>query len=246
MGADQSTQQLPAGAPGSSLRSQRDEDIPYTSFAISKPIDSNSPRLSPRTVQSSTMKSRPPNPKDREPKESGPPKHDIVVVTDGNVIEKDPDPELTKMNTIPVFYPIMRGSLNIPTSSRDLDLLDKMGHEQLLFLCVRYQEHLKQLAESVAFDQNALCVRIKEIDCAIQLLLGVMQDKQKKYHKHADQFQRISETLSILNRVKDNMQSLVPKMEHLNEMLPADRRLEPLNLKSQLLERDCDEELGNQ
>jgi hypothetical protein len=73
-----------------------------------------------------------------------------------------------------------------------------------------------------------------------------MQEKQKKYHKHADQFQRISETLSILNRVKDNMQNLVPKMEHLNEMLPAEHRLEPLSLKSQLLERDCDEELGNQ
>lgn len=41
MGADQSSQQLPAGAPGSTLRSQRDEDIPYTSYAISKPIDSS-------------------------------------------------------------------------------------------------------------------------------------------------------------------------------------------------------------
>ena len=102
-------------------------------------------------------------PRERE-SETGTPKHDIVVVTEGNVPEKDPDPELTKLNTIPVFYPIMRGSLNIPTSSRDLDLLDKMNHEQLLYLCVRYQEHLKQLAESVTFDQNALCVRIKEVN----------------------------------------------------------------------------------
>jgi len=38
MGSDQSTQ-LPAGAPGSTLKSQRDEEIPYTSFSISKPID---------------------------------------------------------------------------------------------------------------------------------------------------------------------------------------------------------------
>ena len=38
MGSDQSTQ-LPAGALGSTLKSQRDEDIPYTSFSISKPID---------------------------------------------------------------------------------------------------------------------------------------------------------------------------------------------------------------
>ena len=38
MGSDQST--LPAGAPGSNLRSQRDEEIPYTQYSISKPIDS--------------------------------------------------------------------------------------------------------------------------------------------------------------------------------------------------------------
>lgn len=248
MGADQSAQQPPAGAPGSTLKSQRDEDIPYTSYAISKPIDSNSPspRLSPRNVPTTSTKLRPAIPREKEQPETGTHKHDIVVVADGNVIEKDPDPELTKLNTIPVFYPIMRGSLNIPTSSRDLDLLDKMGHEQLLYLCVRYQEHLKQLAESVAFDQNALCVRIKEIDCAIQLLLGVMQEKQKKYHKHADQFQRISETLSILNRVKGSMQSLVPKINHLNQLLPPGEQLEPLSLKSQLLEPDINENQGNQ
>lgn len=126
-------------------------------------LDSPSPRLSPRNVPTTSTKPRPTIPREKEQPETGTHKHDIVVVADGNVIEKDPDPELTKLNTIPVFYPIMRGSLNIPTSSRDLDLLDKMGHEQLLYLCVRYQEHLKQLAESVAFDQNALCVRIKEV-----------------------------------------------------------------------------------
>ena len=37
MGSDQSSQ-LPAGAPGSRIKSQRDEDIPYTSYSISKPI----------------------------------------------------------------------------------------------------------------------------------------------------------------------------------------------------------------
>lgn len=73
-----------------------------------------------------------------------------------------------------------------------------------------------------------------------------MQEKQKKYHKHADQFQRISETLSILNRVKGSMQSLVPKINHLNQLLPPRERLEPLSLKSQLLEPDNDENQGNQ
>ena len=114
----------------------------------------DSPRQSPRVANKN---------KPKEEKDTKVLKHDIVVVKDGTQYIKDPDPELTKLNTIPVFYPIMRGSLNVPISSRDSDLLDKMNHEKLLDLCLRYQEHLKRLSEAVAFDQNALCVRIKEV-----------------------------------------------------------------------------------
>ena len=42
MGSDQSSQP-PAGAPGSRIKSQRDEDIPYTSYSISKPIAGGKP-----------------------------------------------------------------------------------------------------------------------------------------------------------------------------------------------------------
>ena len=115
----------------------------------------DSPRQSPRIPNK--------NNKPKEEKEPKVPKHDIVVVKDGTQYVKDPDPELTKLNTIPVFYPIMRGSLNVPISARDGDMLDKMDHQKLLDLCLRYQDHLKQLSEAVAFDQNALCVRIKEV-----------------------------------------------------------------------------------
>ena len=83
----------------------------------------------------------------------------------------DPDPELTRLGTIPVFYPIMRGSLNLPAGSRDPDILEKIDPKSLLMLCLRYQEHLKQLSESVAFDQNALCIRIKEVIVTFQIFL---------------------------------------------------------------------------
>lgn len=51
------------------------------------------------------------------------------MVVDGNVIEKDFDLELIKLNIIFVFYFIMRGSLNIFISFCDFDFLDKMGYE---------------------------------------------------------------------------------------------------------------------
>lgn len=98
-----------------------------------------------------------------EKAEQGMQKHDIVVVAGGANPVKDTDPELTKLNTIPVFFPIMRGSLNVAPSLREPDVLDKIDHHYLLLMCLRYQDHLRQLAEAVAFDQNALCIRIKEV-----------------------------------------------------------------------------------
>lgn len=224
MGSDQSS--LPAGAPGSNLRSQRDEEIPYTQYSISKPIDSDSPRQSPRphkVRQQLQVKA------DRG--EQGTPKHDIVVVADGSNPIKDPDPELTKLNTIPVFFPIMRGSLNVAPSLREPDMLDRIDHRTLLLLCLRYQDHLKQLSEAVAFDQNALCIRIKEINHTIHVLASTLNDRQKKYAKYVEQFQRVTEMVTTLQKVKTTMDDIIPRMDRLNQMLPGNEQLEPFELR---------------
>jgi len=224
MGSEQSS--LPAGAPGSNLRSQRDEEIPYTQYSISKPIDNQSTRQSPRPHKPQRT-----TPKPGGPEKDATPKHDIVVVADGQMVVKDPDPELTKLNTIPVFYPILKGSVNTATATApQADMLDKLDHKQVLQLCLRYQEHLRQLSEAVAFDQNALCIRIKEIDHTIHVLSSSLNERQKKFSKSVEQFSRVTETLATLKKIKRSMDEVVPKMEMLNSMLPESEQLEPFVL----------------
>ncbi|XP_074643869.1 BLOC-1-related complex subunit 5-like isoform X2 [Tubulanus polymorphus] len=225
MGADQS---IP-GMPSTNLKSQRDEDIPYTSYSISKPIDGDTPRHSPRMH----LKSRGHSPSGREKDTStthNPLKHDIVVVAEGNSDTKYSDNELKKIEDIPVFLPIMKTSLNLP-NMRDVDLLDKIDARQMLLLCVRYQEHLKHCAEATTFDQNALCVRIKEIDFAIQTLNNMLTERQKKYAKYAEQIQKVGEVSSVLTRVKMHVDELIPLMERLNSVLPPEEQLEPFVMK---------------
>lgn len=63
------------------------------------------------------------------------------------------------------------------------------------------------------------------------MLFNLMVERQKKYAKHAEQFQRVTETVTVLNRVKGSIDNILPKMERLNQLLPPDEQLEPFQMK---------------
>ena len=80
----------------------------------------------------------------------------IVVVAEGRPSGPVTDTEIQRLTSVPAFTPLLNAD---PASSHP----PQLDTRHVLALCSRYQQHLHQNAEAVAFDQNALCVRIKEV-----------------------------------------------------------------------------------
>lgn len=152
--------------------------------------------------------------------------HNIVVVKPAVTNQTaDKDPDLQKLQNIPMFLPIMRGTLNIPPGVRDPEVLERLDPLGLFNLCARYQHHLNNNAQMIASEQLTLCNI--GLDSEVNKLVMLADEKTKKFNKLADQLGKVHELSRQLNRCHLQLNQTLESLEMLNNMLPVKDRLEP-------------------
>ena len=184
-------------------------NIPYTKYSVEKNDDTKS-----KTKQRAKLE-------------------DIMVVNaptgTTKIVSKKEDRDMRKLNNIPFFYPLLRGTINA-SASKDLEFFDKFDPRPGLSLCSRYEKHLKQCAEAVTFDQHMLSSQIREMDGYCVSVLRRVNDRYKRLSQAAVQLKKVEEMNTNLKRIDANLKRLVPMMERLNNILPDEERLEEFSL----------------
>lgn len=69
---------------------------------------------------------------------------------------------MTAPQSVPMFLPIMRGTLNLP-AVRDPEVLERLDPNGLLSLCLRYQQHIALCSEVVASEQVQLGHKVRDV-----------------------------------------------------------------------------------
>ncbi|XP_012224299.1 BLOC-1-related complex subunit 5 [Linepithema humile] len=220
-------------SPGASICS--DSDLPYISYTVNRPIG-DSPKMTNKQSQlyrgktigageiSRRKNSLGTNHSHRKINTSDK-VHNIVVV---KAAQADPtadkDPDLVKLQSIPMFLPIMRGTLNLPPGVRDPEVLERLDPIGLFNLCARYQHHLNTNAQTIAAEQAAMCINM---ETEFSKVLNFAIDRQKRFTRFAEQLNKVHELSRQLTRCHSLLNQTLESLETLNNLLPVEERLEP-------------------
>ena len=136
----------------------------------------------------------------------------------------DKDPDIVKLQNIPMFLPIMRGTLNLPPGVRDPEVLERLDPVGLFNLCARYQHHLNTNAQIIAAEQITLCA---SMETEFGKVLNLAVDRQKKFAKFTEQINKVYELSRQLTRCHSLLNQTLESLETLNNLLPIEERLEP-------------------
>ncbi|XP_058816576.1 BLOC-1-related complex subunit 5 [Topomyia yanbarensis] len=160
--------------------------------------------------------------------------HNIVVVKSATVketsVEKDED--IVRLQSIPQFLPVMRGTLSLP-ANRDPEVLERLQPSHMANMCSRLQTHFNTCATQVGAEQHQITNKIKEVDQEISSALAQLVQKQKLYTSYAETFSKVRLISQQLTRCNDILNQNIESMEYLNNLLDVEDRLEPFVWKTE-------------
>ncbi|XP_055299996.1 BLOC-1-related complex subunit 5 [Sitodiplosis mosellana] len=156
--------------------------------------------------------------------------HDIVVVREANR-KNEIDPDIQRLQSIPQFLPVMRGTVSLP-ANRDPEVLERLHPEHFKNMCNRMEAHLNASATQVGNDQAHITAKMKEVDYEATKVFNSFTEKQKLYSTYAEQFSKLHHVTQQLSRCNVLLNQNIESMEILNNMLDIDDRLPPFLWKT--------------
>lgn len=220
-------------SPGASICS--DTDLPYISYTVNRPIG-DSPKMTNK--QSHLYRGKSLGAQDISRRKNSLSSmshsyrrpasdkiHNIVVVKPAAVDPTaDKDPDLVKLQSIPMFLPIMRSTLSLHPGVRDPEVLERLDPTGLFNLCARYQHHLNTNAQMIAGEQATLCINV---ETEVNRIVNLATERQKKFAKFAEQLNKVYELSRQLTKCHSLLNQTLESLETLNNLLPIEERLEP-------------------
>ncbi|KPJ18432.1 Loss of heterozygosity 12 chromosomal region 1 protein-like [Papilio machaon] len=209
-------------SPGASICS--DSELPYISYTVDRPIG-DSPKHSSKNQRmaenkKSLLQRRQMSLQARKNKRA----RDIVVVKPASDTQLDED--IQRLQEIPTFLPIMRGTLGLP-GARDPEVIAGLDYRPWVRMTTRLQAHLSACAQPIAADQVTLVTKVKEIDAEISRLYSLLVERQRANARHAERLSRVREVAHHLSRCRSLVNQSLQDIEELNLLLPENKRLEP-------------------
>ncbi|KAL9695519.1 hypothetical protein quinque_014804 [Culex quinquefasciatus] len=134
--------------------------------------------------------------------------------------------------SVPMFLPVMRGTLSLP-ANRDPEVLERLQPAHMVNMCSRLQSHFNTCATQVAQEQQQITNKIKETDQEISSALAQLVQKQKLYTSYAETFSKVRLISQQLTRCNDILNQNIESMEYLNNLLELEDRLEPFVWKTE-------------
>ena len=214
MGAEQSA----AVTSGSKGSNNRTESVGGT-FSAGKETVNNDPK------SNNTLQNAKAQPADVTRKKA----HidDIIVVSE-KVKDLDSsklDIDVAALRALKPSRPIIPNVVGYVTEAEYM-ALPRINSNHFTEMVLRFQSHLSECAEAVAFDENAISKRMKEVDAQSAKVLKEMTERHKYMEGVINQIHKVTEVNALLVKIESNLSSTCERLKILNQMLPDEDQID--------------------